>query len=162
VLIESPSLNGRKPLRAAKTALRLASHLSPKRVGEKIELYGMWAIWVWARSRPVALGVMRKLLRYASPDSPYKSAHFPLRRDEYRRVVNYIPENLDTDVYCFVCDKNAARIDYEPSSWRPLARTVHDKQVPGDHNTCVTTFAGVVANELQKIISSRDSKPRMQ
>ncbi|MGB7660204.1 MAG: hypothetical protein WBL96_17960, partial [Pseudolabrys sp.] len=47
------------------------------------------------------------------------------------------------------------RIDYEPSTWRASARAVHDKQVPGNHNTCVTTFAGVVANELQKIISGR-------
>ena len=161
-LIESPSLNARKPLRAAKMVLRLASRVSPKRTAEKIELYGMLAIWVWTRSRPVALGVIRKLLRYVSPDSPYKSEHFPLRRDEYRRVANYVPENLDADVYCFVCDENYARMDYEPSIWRKLARTVYDKQVPGNHNTCVTTFAGVVANELQKIISGENSRPRMR
>jgi hypothetical protein len=97
------------------------------------------------------------LLRYFSPDSPYRSELFPVRRDEYRKVANYIPENLDADVYCFVCDENAGRIDYEPSPWRALARTVHDRRVPGDHNTCVTTFAGVVANELQGILASRNA-----
>jgi hypothetical protein len=51
------------------------------------------------------------------------------------------------------------RIDYEPSTWRASVRAVHDKQVPGNHNTCVTTFAGVVANELQKIISGRSCSP---
>ncbi len=162
VLIESPSLNGRSPLRAAKSVLKLASHVCPKRLREKIELHGMWAIWVWARSRPLVWGPVRKLFRYLSPDSPYRSAHFPVRSDEYRRVANYVPENLDTDVYCFVCDENAARIDYEPSTWRSLARAVYDKKIPGDHNTCVTTFAGVVANELQGILAGRNSGYRMQ
>ncbi len=162
VLIESPSLNGRSPLRAAKTVLKLASRVCPRRVGEKIELHGMWAIWVWARSRPLIWGPIHKLYRYLSPDSPYRTEHFPLRRDEYRRVANYVPENLDTDVYCFVCDENAARMDYEPSTWRRLARAVHDRQVPGDHNTCVTTFAGVVANELQGIFAGRNSGRRMR
>ena len=122
----------------------------------------MWAIWVWARSRPLVWGPVRKLFRYLSPDSPYRSAHFPVRSDEYRRVANYVPENLDTDVYCFVCDENAARIDYEPSTWRSLARAVYDKKIPGDHNTCVTTFAVVVANELQGILAGRNSGHRMQ
>jgi hypothetical protein len=76
-------------------------------------------------------------------------AHFPLRRDEYRRVANYIPENLDAE-------------DYEPASWHALARTVHDKQVPGDHNTCVTTFAGVIANELQGILANRNTGREMR
>jgi hypothetical protein len=52
--------------------------------------------------------------------------------------------------------------DYEPSTWRRLARAVHDKQVPGGHNTCVTTFAGVVANELQGIFAGRNSGRRMR
>ena len=52
--LPATSLNGRKPLRAAQTALRVASPV-PERVREKIELYAMWAIWVSTRSRPVAL-----------------------------------------------------------------------------------------------------------
>lgn len=68
----------------------------------------------------------------------------------------YVPENLDTDVYCFVCDANAGRADYELSPWRALARTAHDRHVPGDRNTCVTTFAGVVAKELQGILAGRN------
>jgi|SRR4029079_3378725 len=134
----------------------LSSYLS-RLFAEKIELHGMWALWVWARSRPLILGPIHKLFRYLSSDSPYRPEHFPLRWDEYRRVASYVPENLDTDVYCFVCDENAARLDYEPSTWRRLARAVHDKQVPGDHNTCVTIFAGVVANELQGIFAGRNS-----
>ena len=52
--LPATSLNGRKPLRAAQTALRVASPV-PERVREKIELYALWAIWVSTRSRPVAL-----------------------------------------------------------------------------------------------------------
>ena len=45
------------------------------------------------------------------------------------------------------CEEDAALMDYHPSSWSGLARIVHSRQVPGDHNSCVTTFAGIVAND---------------
>ena len=48
---------------------------------------------------------------------------------------------------------------YEASTGRSLARAVHDEHVAGNHNTCVVTFAGVMANELQKINSGRNCSP---
>ena len=85
---------------------------------------------------------------------PYTFAGSGLRvgipSDESRTSVG-----LRCDVYCVVCGENAARMDYEPSTWRGLARAVHDKQVPRDHNTCVTIFADVVANERQGIFAGR-------
>jgi len=32
---------------------------------EKIELHGMWALWVWARSRPLILGLSLSLVGLA-------------------------------------------------------------------------------------------------
>ena len=48
---------------------------------------------------------------------------------------------------------------HEVSAGRSLARAVHDKHVAGNHNTCVVTFADVMANELQKIISVCNCSP---
>lgn len=46
----------------------------------------------------------------------------------------------------FSCEENAARMGYEASTGRSLAQGVHDKHVAGNHNTCVMTFAGALAN----------------
>jgi len=77
--------------------------------------------------------------------------------DESRPAVG-----LGCDGLLFRMRRKRGAHDYEPSTWRRLARAVHDKQVPGGHNTCVTTFAGVVANELQGIFAGRNSGRRMR
>jgi hypothetical protein len=48
------------------------------------------------------------------------------------------------------------RMDFRPSNWRSLASSVHVKVIPGDHLSCVQAFAGVVATELQKIVTARE------
>jgi hypothetical protein len=40
---------------------------------------------------------------------------------------------------------------YEASTGRSLARAVHDEHVAGNHNTCVMTFVGAMANELENM-----------
>lgn len=156
VLIESPSLNGRITLRATKTFLGLASRLFPKRIRKLIQRSGMRAIWILLRSRPVIVGTMRKFLNYVPSSRIVKNEAY--RRDDYRRVSNYIPAIIDTELYCLLCDANAKRMDYRPTLWRHYARMVHAKTIPGDHNSCVTTFAGVVATELRRIFTGRQSQ----
>src|SRR6185437_15789508 len=151
VLIETPSLNGRPALRAAKTLLGLVSPFFPKGIREKLQRSGMRVIWILLRSRPVIVGTMRKFFNYVPSDRIVKNEAY--RRDDYRKVSNYIPATIDTELYCLLCDANAKRMDYRPSLWRHYARTVHAKIIPGDHNSCVTTFAGVVASELRRIFS---------
>jgi acyl-CoA synthetase (AMP-forming)/AMP-acid ligase II len=156
VLIESPSLNGRAGLRATKTFLSFASRIAPKRIREKIQRSGMRGIWILLRSRPVIVGIMRKFLNYVPSSRIVKSEAY--RRDDYCKVSNYIPAIIDTDVYCLLSDATAKRMDYQPATWRHYARTVHAKTIPGDHNSCVTTFAGVVASELRRIFTGRQSQ----
>ena len=50
---------------------------------------------------------------------------------------------------------------YEASTGRSLARADHDEHVAGNHNTCVMTFAGAMANKLQKQFG-RELQPRMR
>jgi thioesterase domain-containing protein len=162
VLVDSPTLNGRAGLRTTKKALVLIAHLSPKVIRERIEKNGMRVVWVLLRSRPIIWGAMRKLLRsVAINSSSIDKSRIPMR-DEYRRLSNYIPEKLDTDLFCLVCDDSAMRMDFRPANWRHLARSVDIKVVPGDHYSCVKTFGGVVAAELQRIISARGSECHSQ
>ena len=103
---------------------------------------------------------IRMLSQYLSRPFPALPGRAHTR--EFQATNLGLPLDWVATVYCFVCDENAARMDYEPSTWRRLARAVHDKQLPGGHNICVTTFAGVVANELQGIFAGRNSGRRMR
>src|SRR5262249_43977019 len=141
-------------LRVTKKALGLVARLSPKMIRKKIECSGMRAVWVIVRSRPIVLAALGKLVRFVATSRHSQDKFRLSMRDEYRRVSNYIPKKLDTELFCLVCDESATRMDFRPSNWRRVARSVHTKVVPGDHYSCVKTFAGVVATELQRIVSS--------
>jgi thioesterase domain-containing protein len=153
-LVDAASLNGHAGLRAIKRVFSALSQLSPKGVREKIERNGMWAVWVALRSRPAVWGALKKLARFLAIRRSSENGARPPRWDEYRRLSNYVPERLDTELLAVVCTDNATRLDFQPSNWRRLARSVHAKVVPGNHHSCVTTHAGVVAAELQTIISA--------
>jgi hypothetical protein len=127
--------------------------ISPKKLRETFELNGMRAIWVSMRTQPLLWGAIRKALRRASTRS-FREEASHLRLDEYRRISNYIPGGLDTELFCLVCDENAHRMDYRPMGWTRLVREAHSRPIPGDHHTCVTTFAGVLASELQGILAN--------
>jgi acyl-CoA synthetase (AMP-forming)/AMP-acid ligase II/thioesterase domain-containing protein/acyl carrier protein len=156
ILIDSPSLNGRPALRATKTALSLIARLSPKVIRKKIERNGMAAAWVAVRSRPIIWGAIRKLLSVVATSRSSRDKFLLATRDEYRRLSNYIPRKLDTELIWLLSDDNAMRMDFRPSNWRSLASSVHVKVIPGDHLSCVQAFAGVVATELQKIVTARE------
>jgi acyl-CoA synthetase (AMP-forming)/AMP-acid ligase II/thioesterase domain-containing protein len=154
VLVDSPSLNGRADLRAIKRVFGALSRVFPKGIREKIERNGMWAVWVALRSRPAVWAALRKLARFLAVRRSSENEACPPRWDEYRRLSNYVPESLDAELFALVCADNATRLDFQSSNWRRLAPSVHVKVVPGNHHSCVTTHAGVVAAELQSILSA--------
>jgi hypothetical protein len=59
-----------------------------------------------------------------------------------------------------VCAENADRIDFKPSNWRRLMPAVRATVIPGDHHSCVTRFASVLADRLQNIMSIRNEQSR--
>jgi thioesterase domain-containing protein len=155
VLIDSPSLNGRASMRILSALLGTALRVLPRGTRARIAGNGMWAAWVLVRSRPVVWGALRKLIRLAAVKlSPGRGAR-PPRWDEYRRLSNYIPVRSATPLHCFVCTENADRIDFRPSNWRRLMPAVRATVIPGDHHSCVTRFADVLAGRLQNIMSVR-------
>jgi acyl-CoA synthetase (AMP-forming)/AMP-acid ligase II/thioesterase domain-containing protein len=165
VLIDSPSLNGRIAFSAAKKLLDLIARISPIGIRKKIQLDGMVVIWAWARrimgNRSIVWRVIRRLSRDGSENRPLLRAMpdviDPQWMDHYRRMSNYLPPFLDTELFQLVCDENARRADFSPLAWTHLTRVVHRKVIPGGHTTCITTFADKLANELQQIFSTRPS-----
>jgi thioesterase domain-containing protein/acyl carrier protein len=155
VLIDSPSLNGRASMRILSALLDTVSCILPRSVRSRIASNGMWAAWVLVRSRPVVWGALRKLARLTAVKLSAGRDARPPRWDEYRRLSNYVPARSATPLHCFVCAENAERIDFKPSNWRRLMPAVHATVIPGDHHSCVTRFADILASQLQDIMSIR-------
>ncbi|HVV79686.1 MAG TPA: AMP-binding protein [Pseudolabrys sp.] len=153
VLIDSPSLNGRVSMQAWKALLDTVSRVLPRNARARIASNGMWAAWVLVRSRPVVWGALRKLARLTAFKLSAGRAARPPRWDEYRRLSNYVPARSATPLHCFVCADNAGRIDFKPSNWRRLMPAVRVTVIPGDHHSCVTRFANVLAGQLQGLMS---------
>jgi oxalate---CoA ligase len=155
VLVDSPSLNGHAGLRATKRTFDAIARVAPERMRLRIERSGMWSAWVTVRSRPAVLGALTRLSRYLAFKWRAAEKPRPVRWDEYRRLSNYIPPKLDTGLLCLVCADNARRVDFRPSNWRRLARSVRARVVPGDHHSCITTHADAVAAEMQYVLERK-------
>jgi acyl-CoA synthetase (AMP-forming)/AMP-acid ligase II/thioesterase domain-containing protein/acyl carrier protein len=152
VVVDSPSLNARAGLRAIKTLLVAASRILPRGVRASAVSNGMWATWVAVRSRPVIWGAIKKLARYVAVRRSAGFGAGPTRWNEYRWLSSYVPEASNTPLHCLVCAENATRFDFKPSNWRRIMPSGCAAVVPGDHHSCVTRFANVVAAELQNIV----------
>jgi acyl-CoA synthetase (AMP-forming)/AMP-acid ligase II/acyl carrier protein len=151
VTVDSPSLNGLAGMRALKVILDAATYVLPRDIRRRSVSAAMWASWILARSRPFVWGAFRKLARFTAAKMSAGDSARPPRWDEYRRLSNYIPPRSTTPLYCFVCAANARRIDFRPSNWRRLM-PLHVTIIPGDHHSCVTAFAKVLAGQLQGIL----------
>ena len=161
VMIDSPSLNASASMRAAKRLLAVASRILPRRARSGMVSNGMWAAWILVRSRPAIWGAAAKLVRYIKVRRSAQPEASPLRWDEYRRLSNYVPVRSNAPLHCLVCAENATRVDFRPSNWRRLMPSVRAKVIPGDHHSCVTRFANVVAAELQAIMSASITQDRI-
>jgi thioesterase domain-containing protein len=159
VLIDSPSLNGRAGMQALSALLGAVARVLPRNGRARVASNGMWAAWVLVRSRPVIWGALRKLGRLTAVKLSAGRAR-PPRWDEYRRLSNYIPVRSATPLHCFVCAENADRIDFKPSNWHRLMPAVQATVIPGDHHSCVTRFADVLAGELQGVMSIQNEQGR--
>lgn len=158
VLIDTPSLNGRAGMQALRALLDTVSSVFPRKAATRMAGNGMWAAWVLLRSRPVVWGALRKLARFTAVRLAAGRGAGSARWDDYRRLANYIPARSAAPLHCLVCAENAGRIDFKPSNWRRLMPDVRATVIPGDHHSCVTTFADVLARRLQGIMSPRQEQ----
>lgn len=164
VLIDAPSLNGRFAFSATKKLLSLIAQASPAAIRKKIDLDSMVFVWAWARrimgNRPIAWRVINRFFGNNSENRPSLSVlphvREPQWMEHYRRMANYLPQHIDTELFHLVCNENARRPDFSPLAWINLARVFHSKVIPGEHTTCITTFADKLATELERIFSARD------
>ena len=126
-LVDVPSLNARRGIRAIAQLNRFLFGLAPKRFSQKYAHDGMCAVW--------ARGKRRTLY------GPYS-----------RAISNYIPPSLKTQTLCVMSDEGRGSIRYFWSPWGNLTDRVRCEYVPGTHHSCITKYVGQVAGALDRLV----------
>jgi len=133
VLIDVHSLNARLTLRIIASLTRLIAAVAPKKIGEKLKLDVMRAIW--------------NRLKQASYYGPY-----------LRAMSNYLPPKLRSNVVIVLCEEQRVMkkgvLSFSPRPWTRLAPKVHCRYVPGTHHGAITTHAGELALLLDDLLST--------
>jgi hypothetical protein len=133
VLIDARSLNARLTLRIIASLTRLIAAVAPKKIGEKLKLNVMRAIW--------------NRLGQASYYGPY-----------LRAMSNYLPPKLRSNVVIVLSEEHRVMkkllLSYSPTPWNRLAPKVHCRYVAGTHHGAITTHAGELALLLDGLLST--------
>jgi len=147
VIIDTISLNARPTFRALERTLRALKSFAPALK------HDMCAIWKWARQndRIDPLG--------ARADGAALRIHWHVEAYQYAAAIfpfmcHYIPQKIDCEVYCVLCEEYQVKKEYSPSAWQQIAGVVHRKYIPGAHHNCVTTHLDSLAKVLRGILPS--------
>ena len=62
----------------------------------------------------------------------------------------YLPPRICADITCLLSDEYVDRKEYEAAPWKHLAPHVQSGRLPGQHNTCVSTHVGELAERLNR------------
>ena len=137
VLIDVRSLNARSTLRIIASLTRLIAAVAPKKIGEKLKLNVMRAIWN-------RLG---------------QAFYYGLY---LRAMSNYLPPKLRSNVVIVLSEEHRVMkklppvsvLSYSPTPWNRLAPKVRCRYVAGSHHGAITTHARELALLLDSLLST--------
>src|SRR5262249_40029714 len=77
----------------------------------------------------------------------------PYPREDYykamfRAMARFVPSHNNVRALCIVCEDHRKDFEFSPFPWEPLSGDFRYNYVPGNHYTCITTFARSVAEVL--------------
>jgi len=128
-LVETPSFNGRAPVRCVGRALRALPRVQEAAMRALWSLYRHGAGNFAARLGHALLARVRR--------GPGGATTLPSWWIFVRGMATrYVPPPIDVDVYCFVAEEGP-RLDTEPACWQRLVRSVTEVRVPGSHVSAV-------------------------
>jgi acyl-CoA synthetase (AMP-forming)/AMP-acid ligase II/thioesterase domain-containing protein len=142
VLIETFSVNARPLVRAVASAAERIGLLGGARGSDRLRAAILQAIWTAARGlRSPMLRRTRGLSNHHQPLTAWDRAD----RSMLRVMARYVPQRLETDVICLLCDTSIRAARFRPRPWAGLARDFDVAQLAGEHLTCITTHAATLA-----------------
>ncbi|HWI80383.1 AMP-binding protein [Ramlibacter sp.] len=141
LLVETPSLNARGPLRWCAAAMRALSGGTPLTTRSALAQEAMRTVWRIVRKSSRVLARWRAPRgeraggRGAAPRVPLPALE-RIERLWLRRMASFVPHALDVPVTCFVAERGEP-FDTRPQRWARLAPQVRAVLTPGSHHTIV-------------------------
>jgi thioesterase domain-containing protein len=152
LLVETPSLNARPLVRGLAGALRRSPRLQELGTRAVRSLYRHGAKDFTSR---LYRAVRQRLRTRRTPRT--KRTWWTFVRAMSAR---YAPPAIDVDVYCFLAE-HESRLDTEPARWRPLARSVTEITVPGNHLSAVIAHRQALAGAFADAIADALARHRL-
>lgn len=150
VMIDTFSLNARPVMRTLVSIVSSLARWLPGGLGHKIRRSGMPSVWILAthllRRDPTILRRVAKTVHRGS----MRAWDSSLRTTYYRAMSRYLPPRIRARIVCLLSDEYVDRQEYDAGSWRHLAPDVQSGRLPGQHNTCVSTHVGELAERLNR------------
>ena len=150
VLIDAFSLNARPLMRPIVPVVSWMGRWLPGELGRKIGRSGMPSVWVLAshllRRDPTILHRVTKTARSGS----MRAWDTSLRTTYYRAMAKYLPPRVGAEIVCLLSEEYADRKEYDAAPWKRLSPHVQSSRIPGQHNTCVSTHVGDLAERLNR------------
>ena len=150
VLIDAFSMNARPLMRPIVPIVSWMGRWLPGELGRKIGRSGMPSVWVLAshllRRDPTILRRVTKTARSGS----MRAWDASLRTTYYRAMAKYLPPRIRAEIVCLLSEEYVDRKEYDAVPWKRLSPHVQSGRLPGQHNTCVSTHVGELAERLNR------------
>jgi thioesterase domain-containing protein len=153
VLIDTFSINARPVMRTIVRIVSLVSRFMPGTLGRRLRRSGMPSIWHLANHM---LNGDRAILRRVTNTVRTRSMRVwdtSRRSTYYRAMSRYLPPKIRSKVICLLCDEYSMKRGYDTAPWNRLAHDVRVDHIPGQHNTCITTYVDALAERLNEVLA---------
>ena len=77
----------------------------------------------------------------------------------HRRMAGHIPMPISAPILSIVSESYSQHLEFSGTPWRNLTTDHAVVIVPGDHLSCVTTYADVLTSQLRARLAAVDRKP---
>ncbi|MBS0519026.1 MAG: AMP-binding protein [Proteobacteria bacterium] len=146
VLIDALSINARPIMRMLMPLVTFVSRFVPGAFGRKIRRSGPPTLWRFVTHLlhgDMMIGRrMAKVMRTGQSLAWDESQ----RSDYYRAMSKFVPARIKAKIICLLCDEYRTKEEYAAASWKHVSPTVQSGNLPGRHNTCITTHVDVLAD----------------
>jgi acyl-CoA synthetase (AMP-forming)/AMP-acid ligase II/thioesterase domain-containing protein/acyl carrier protein len=95
-------------------------------------------------------------VRIEEEDQASARRYVALMRDYHRVMARYLPVPIAAPILCLVAQSHARSLDYAGAPWRNLAADVAIGVIPGEHSTCITAHADVLAQHIRQRLHALD------
>jgi hypothetical protein len=157
MLIDTFSLNARRPMRLLANAMKIVGAIVPGSLGELCRHSVMPTIWVLARrvlnrDGAIVQRVMRRFRNRHFMSHVPGSAATPYT-NYFGAMSQYVPPRIGANIVCLLSEDTATKEEYAAGPWAKLAHSNHHERISGNHTTCITRHVGELAATINAALA---------